>query len=338
MFNEILKQILLIWSKFSRLQRVLVISVLAGIFSLSLIFTHSTPKEKPAPVVVQKEIRGFELFDSNTWIKGEKELQMLELRALKGQLEKEIEKFENIESASVILDLGSVRRTNAITSPTASVLLTIKPGVVLSESTITAIVCHLLGGIRGLDEKDISVSDSTGRIYKGVLPSIDRIIQRERLEKQVEAFLSKVIGSASFYIQNLQVYIDKKVWSEELEKALKAFSEEQIVCHWIRFPEEIVEKNTKKIPLLAYVAALPLLFLLPLLFRKKKRKRSDKEMLKMMRKVDPERLVELVKREKPQTIALLLTYLDPARAEKVITNLPTPVQEEVLSHLSEMES
>jgi flagellar biosynthesis/type III secretory pathway M-ring protein FliF/YscJ len=44
--------------------------------------THGFPKPKQS--------KGYELFDSTTWIKGEKELQMLELRALKGQIEKDL--------------------------------------------------------------------------------------------------------------------------------------------------------------------------------------------------------------------------------------------------------
>src|ERR1700722_4001480 len=103
MIKEILKQIFTLVAKFTMMQRALALCILtASILSFSF-WTHHRPHEEQAREVVQRETlkappKGFELFDSGTWIKGEKELQMLEMRALKGQLEIEIEKFENIKN------------------------------------------------------------------------------------------------------------------------------------------------------------------------------------------------------------------------------------------------
>lgn len=339
MFAEFLKQILLIWAKFSTLQRVIGGMGIAILFFLSIFMSGPKPIEKSAVTVVEKERRGFELFDSNTWIKGEKELQILELRALKGQLEKEIEKFENIVAASVILDLGSNRsRTGLQTAPKASVLLTITPGVVLSESLVFAIVSHLVGGIRGLDPQDVSISDARGRIYKGPFPAMDKLIQEERIQKKVEDFLLKAIPSRSFHTHfskdGLVLFItgDKL---EGLEKALKALIDVPVTIQWVSITKPLNVIDTKKTPSLLYFSPLLLLLALPLFLRKKKKRRNDKEMHKIMRTVDLERLVDLIQREKPQTIAMLLTYLDRSRVEKVVSALPSKVQEEVLAHLKD---
>jgi flagellar motor switch protein FliG len=57
----------------------------------------------------------------------------------------------------------------------------------------------------------------------------------------------------------------------------------------------------------------------------------------MIQKIDIDKLVATIKKEEPSTIALFLSYLDPTRAEKVITSLPDKIQEEVYVHLSEIE-
>ena len=115
--------------------------------------------------------KGFELFDTNTWIKGEKELQVLEMRALKGQLEKDLAAFENIKSASVILDIPPQKTFNGAKYQTkTSVILTLMPKARLSGSQLRAITNHLAGAVRGLEPSRIAISDTTGKLYKAIDP------------------------------------------------------------------------------------------------------------------------------------------------------------------------
>jgi flagellar biosynthesis/type III secretory pathway M-ring protein FliF/YscJ len=166
--------------------------------------------------------KGFELFDTNTWIKGEKELQVLEMRALKGQLEKDIGAFENIKSASVILDIPPQKTFNGSKFQTkASVILTLMPKEHLSPSQLRAIINHLTGAVRGLEPQMIAISDTSGKLYKGIDPqSMDdplndgALLFEEHVEQKVSSLLSHIVGDDHFYT-NVQA-----VWNKERDEAV----------------------------------------------------------------------------------------------------------------------
>lgn len=152
--------------------------------------------------------KGFELFDTHTWSKGEKELQVLEMRALKGQLEKDLMTFEQIKSAHVILDLPPARSLKGANYPTkASVILTLMPDERLGPAQLKAITNHLSGAVRGLEPHMIAIADTKGRLYK----SLDPLGQEEyfpdsQLEKEayiqdkIEMLLTKIVGREQFYL------------------------------------------------------------------------------------------------------------------------------------------
>ena len=165
--------------------------------------------------------KGYELFDTNTWIKGEKELQVLEMRALKGQLERDLSTFENIKSASVILDIPPQKNFNASKFQTkASVILTLMPKEHLSISQLRAITNHLAGAVRGLEPHMIAISDTTGKLYKAIDPrgvgdplqdaylhDASRLFE-EHVEKKVSNLLTHLVGADRFYC-TVQAVIDK---------------------------------------------------------------------------------------------------------------------------------
>lgn len=163
--------------------------------------------------------KGFELFDSNTWIKGEKELQVLEMRALKGQLEKDIAAYENIKSASVILDLAPPRSFGGAQYQTkASVILTLMPGARLSTSQMRAITYHLAGAVRGLQPNMIAISDTSGKLYQAIGEEetglSTQLAMEEHLQAKVDALLSRLVGSGHFH-STVHMNFDSK--SEELK-------------------------------------------------------------------------------------------------------------------------
>lgn len=57
-----------------------------------------------------------------------------------------------------------------------------------------------------------------------------------------------------------------------------------------------------------------------------------------VRKADTLQIVHLVSNENPQTVALVLSYLEPKKAANVLTALPSEVQVEVVTRMSNMES
>ncbi len=348
MGNQFLKQILTIWRKFSFLHKALIFSS-CGAFLLFLALPKAEKEEKS---VVQKVAPvGFELFDGGTWIKGEKELQMLELRALKGQLESEIEKFENVEEASVILDFGQTRPLGGVVAkPKASALLQLVPGTFLSQSTLWAITSHLVGGVRNLESADVAISDTTGRVYKalGEDPKVAKMIRDEKLKSDLSLMLCKIVGPSHFHLaldeNRLSIILDQEASGSNSVKEI-AKSCAHLVGADVAVSIEKVSFAKKKIPQVTteekknylYYCPLLLLFFLPFLLRKKK-KRSEKEIVQMIQGIDVERLIDSIKREEPHTIALLLSYLDTGRAEKVIKALPPETQEEVFAHLTDLES
>lgn len=166
--------------------------------------------------------KGFELFDSNTWIKGEKELQILEMRALKGQLERDISEYENVKGASVILDIAPPRPFGgALYKTKASVILSLMPGAQMSTSQLRAITFHVAGAVRGLTPNMVAISDTTGKLYQAIDPdgTVDmlrsaEIAVEERLKAKVDGMLAMVVGIDNFY-STVQVVMSRERMSQE---------------------------------------------------------------------------------------------------------------------------
>lgn len=56
------------------------------------------------------------------------------------------------------------------------------------------------------------------------------------------------------------------------------------------------------------------------------------------RKADPNQILNFIQNEHPQTIALILSYLDPAQAGQILSNLPQEVQADVARRIALMDS
>ena len=164
---------------------------------------------------------GFELFDSPTWIKGEKELQVLEMRALKGQLESDITSYDNILSANISLDISPPRPFGgSIYQNSAAVILKLRPGTRLSNSELRAITYYISGAVRGLTPNMISISDTTGHLYQAINPEgdIDNIRNEEialedHLKAKIDGLLAMVFGIDNFY-STVQVVMSREQRTE----------------------------------------------------------------------------------------------------------------------------
>lgn len=170
--------------------------------------------------------KGFELFDTNTWIKGEKELQILEMRALMGQLEKDISQYENIKSAYVKLDLAPPRPFGgSLYKAKASIIVNLLPGARLNNSQLRAITYHVSGAVRGLEPNMVAISDTTGHLYQafdpdgdsGLLHSAETALE-ERLKGKIDGMLSLVVGIDNFY-STVQVSMAREKKPQRGEKA-----------------------------------------------------------------------------------------------------------------------
>ena len=180
--------------------------------------------------------KGFELFDSNTWIKGEKELQILEMRALKGELESDISEYDNIKSASVILDIAPPRPFGGeIYKTKASVILNLMPGARLNSAQLRSITYHVSGAVRGLQPNMVAISDTTGKLYQGldtrgefdILRSAEAAME-ERLKSKVDGMLTMVVGYDNFY-STVQVNMRREAFTEERSISSNTTADEVLV-------------------------------------------------------------------------------------------------------------
>ncbi|MFZ0565756.1 MAG: flagellar basal-body MS-ring/collar protein FliF [Chlamydiales bacterium] len=320
--------------------------------------------------------KGFELFDTNTWIKGDKELQVLEMRALKGQLEKDLTAFDQIKNASVILDLAPPRPFRESQYKTkASVILTLMPGARLSTSQLRAITYHLAGAVRGLEPHSIAISDTTGKLYKAISPDGEeeslndaKILFEEEIQAKIDGMLSKIVGKDHFYstiqtisdsshneIQSLSValVIDQSAFNdlnfkEELHRQISTMIKGQgidleLAIDFLPFEkkrsiwvEKTKTRSYAKFVLLLLLPLLVFLCLSPFLRRATKKKKED-DLFRLMTRIDSRKLAELIQGEAPASIALMLSYLEPSRAEKIMEAFPEHLKEELVFHLTELE-
>ncbi len=382
--KELGAQLLKIWKPVGPLQKnITIVVVLLTVLVLGYVIMRSSAKDIDKTVVNVEEplveassggSKGFELFDTNTWIKGEKELQVLEMRALKGQLEKDLTEFDQIKSASVILDMASGRRNfgGSQHKTKASVILTLNPQTRLSISQMHAITYHLAGAVHGLEPNMIAISDTTGKLYKTLDPeggeellSNASLAFEEHLDQKVQALLTTLIGAQQYscLVQgrvekgsqqplsfSIAVTLDQEHMGivEEIKNQLTVIASGyeapfQLAVDVIAFEKkqglrkEIIEKGGYGgliVTALVVIAALGSLY--PFFRRYSKQKQED-TLFQVMTRVDIATLAKSIEGEDPQTIALMLSYLEPARAEQLIASFSEELQETILNNLSEME-
>ena len=307
--------------------------------------------------------KGFELFDSNTWIKGEKELQVLEMRALKGQLEQDLTRFDYIKKASVILDIPTTKGFgNPHHKTKASVILTLTPETILSLSQLKAITYHLSGAIRGLEPSMIAISDTAGKLYKAIDPNGGEeyfVDQNKALEKALEQklnnFLIKLLGEAHFITSvqsppidgekfSLSIIIDKSY--EKLLPDIQSYIEEIILVNKVQYDlflhtfcfKEEEKKSTGFISfgwslffLLLFSAMGVVIYLI--FFRT----REDLPLTGVKTQINIKKLANAIEAEDPKTIALMISYLEPKKAEQMLNAFSEHVQEKILFYLGEIE-
>lgn len=139
--------------------------------------------------------KGFAIFDEASNLGAtEFDKRIRLMRALSGEMELAISQFEAIDDAQVKLVMPEQRLFDTEETPvTASILIRPSKDHVLSDTIIYAIISLVSNGIENLDEKNISVVDTYGRVLsegiferiqkldylkKGVLPKTDKKDER----------------------------------------------------------------------------------------------------------------------------------------------------------------
>jgi len=64
---------------------------------------------------------------------------------------------------------------------------------------------------------------------------------------------------------------------------------------------------------------------------------EEQDVFRVLRKIDPKQLAAYLKQEQPQTVSLLLSYLDPANAAMVISELPADRRVDIMIRLAKLQ-
>jgi flagellar M-ring protein FliF len=147
---------------------------------------------------------GFELFDRTNF--GATELvQRVNLqRALAGELVRSIETLEAVESARVHLAIPEDRLfRDESAAPSASVVLALRPGAVLTAGQVRAIRHLVASSVEGLSPERVTVVDTRGRLLSAgqddpAGANAAQLGEREQVEaalqQRVQSMLDQVLG------------------------------------------------------------------------------------------------------------------------------------------------
>lgn len=162
---------------------------------------------------------GFEIFDANKIGQTDFVQKINYQRALQGELARTISEFDEIESARVHLVLP--KKSLFIEDsepPSASVVLTLKPGASLSKEQVRSIVNLITTGVEGMSPDRITISDSRGKvlyepkedIVNGLSSTqLEYQLSLERnLEKRIEELLAPIVGGRNKVIARVSAEVD----------------------------------------------------------------------------------------------------------------------------------
>lgn len=109
------------------------------------------------------DIKGYELFDSQTLGMTDFMQEVNRKRALEGELARSISSLDQVEQTRIHLVLPERSPfEQASTQATASVIITLKPGKGLNTAQIDGITALIAGSVDGLDAKSVVVLDQAG--------------------------------------------------------------------------------------------------------------------------------------------------------------------------------
>ncbi len=147
---------------------------------------------------------GFEIFDKMKFGVTEFVQNLDYVRALQGELARTIMSMDEITYARVHLAIPKKTLfAEEEKKPSASVVVTLKPGATLSREQVRAIVLLVAKSVEGMDPKDVVVVDSRGRVLtkkedeEEKLTTKQLLLQRmveKNLENKIVRLLEPVVG------------------------------------------------------------------------------------------------------------------------------------------------
>lgn len=167
-------------------------------------FLPSTRMLIMSEVGSEKLSQGLELFDKQSFGTTTYEQRIKYQRAIQGELIRSISTLESISRAKVILAIPEKKVfADENVAPTASVVVELQPGKVLSEDQVRGITYLVSNSVEGLKAENVSVMDSRGKVLskksdESLGNSAELMDSRRKIEnyfqERIEGILSKVVG------------------------------------------------------------------------------------------------------------------------------------------------
>ncbi|XBC38248.1 MAG: flagellar basal-body MS-ring/collar protein FliF [Buchnera aphidicola (Floraphis choui)] len=171
---------------------------------------------------------GFELLDQEKFGISQFNEQINYQRALEGELARSIQQLDNVKMARIHIALPKPSLfVQDKRLPSASIILSIKPGSNLESNQINAILYMVSGSISGLSIENITIVDQKGRLLSNNDSSnnIDDLKLRyynlieERYKQRIENILIPLVGMNNVHAQvTAQINFDKVESTEEKYK------------------------------------------------------------------------------------------------------------------------
>ncbi len=138
--------------------------------------------------------KGYELFDETSLMTTPFVQSVNYQRALQAELSRSISQLESVQSARVLIAKPEpspfVRDTR---QPTASVVIKLKPGAVMSRPTAASVVSLVARSVEGLKPENVTVIDSGGRLLSDPHAGDRDSLPTPQLEyrRELEAYLAE---------------------------------------------------------------------------------------------------------------------------------------------------
>ncbi len=154
---------------------------------------------------------GYDILDKQDLSTSQFQEQTGYKRAMEGELESTIEALDAVDAAVVHLALPQHELFAEDQKPTtASVLVETRPGSTLAAEQVQAVVHLVASSVEGLDPKEVTVADSTGKVLSASGDAFDSAADtrsqqvqafEEKMSHSVQGMLDQVLGSGNTAVQ-----------------------------------------------------------------------------------------------------------------------------------------
>ncbi len=192
----------------------------SGIIEVPSNMVQKARLEVAAQGLPKSSIVGFELFDKNSFGATDFEQKIKYLRALEGELEKTIDSINAVEDSKVNIAIPKQSIfVSRQTPPTASVLITLKPNMILNPMQIQGIKNLIAAAVPRLKPSNVKIVDQFGNPLgeNDELTKTNNLLKTEmiykrRMEKQLEdnivSILAPIVGGRNKVVAKVNIDYD----------------------------------------------------------------------------------------------------------------------------------